>query len=254
VSVTRFAMLAGIVRQDWRKDRFVLHAFLRSRRGGALQREVASSARIRLSRYRKLESGDAAPLRLDELLRLADALSLKDAERLSFVRLARPDLAFALRAAESPPSEAPWRFLHNIAGRLRETRGSREPVHVAVEIVHAMLGPDLSVLALTFDDEDTWRLDYCIGVRGNRASCAEGLQIAPTALPREGIHVETPDKLRAAFVPLSRDRGVSGALAVAYRHDVAIAPRSLLFLGLVSALLETRLGNRFHTGRAWNSS
>jgi hypothetical protein len=214
-----------------------LRSFLRLRRGDSKQWELAATARLSLSRYKRLESGRALAVRLDVLLRVAAALRLDAGERLELVRLARPDLAFLLSAAGAPPLGYQWRSVHKLARRLGQAKGSRDPACVAVEIVHASLGLDMTVFALELHSDGRREVGFCIGAPDDSI-------VVPEALVHGGFHVETLGDRRFAYVPMSRDGRVFGALGIAYPRENRLDPKCFAFLGMVAALLEVRLNDR----------
>ena len=136
------------------------------RRGGGAQRAVAAAANISLRRYKKLESGETGTIGLDALLRVSAFLGLSRSEELEFLELARPDLGFVLRGRNSPGSAHRWRSLHTVASRLRQAKGAREAVRVAVEIVHASFGPELSAFAVELQPGGPPHVAFVIGGAG----------------------------------------------------------------------------------------
>jgi transcriptional regulator with XRE-family HTH domain len=214
-----------------------LGSFLRARRGRSKQSELAATAQLSLSRYKRLESGRILAVRLDALLRVAEALRLDEGERLELVKLARPDLAFLLSTAGAPPLGYQWRSVYKLARRLGQTKGSREAVCVAVEIVHASLGLDMAAFALELHDDGSRDVGFCIGALKDAIA-------VPEALVRGAFHVETLGGTRFAYAPMRRDGRVFGALGVAYPLENRLDPKCFAFLGTVAALLEVRLNNR----------
>lgn len=148
-STARILIALSAVENDRLTEALAFGPILRLRRGAVPQRQIAEAAGVPLSCYRGLERGRAHGVGLDALQRISKTLHLDRSERLNFWREARPDLAFLLAASASPmPERQRLRSLHGIANRLRQARGSRAPVRVAVEIIYACLGPDISAFAL----------------------------------------------------------------------------------------------------------
>jgi transcriptional regulator with XRE-family HTH domain len=214
-----------------------LRSFLRVHRGRSKQRELAATAQLSLSRYKRLESGRILAVRLDVLLRVAQALRLDEGERLELVKLARPDLAFLLSTADAPPLGYQWRSVYRLARRLRQARGSLEAACVGVEIVHASLGLDVAAFALELHDDGSREVGFCIGARKDAIA-------VPEALVRGAFHVESLGGTRLAYAPMSRNGRVFGALGIAYPLETRLDPKCFAFLGTVAALLEVRLNNR----------
>jgi transcriptional regulator with XRE-family HTH domain len=215
-----------------------LRSFLRLRRGSARQCELAASAQLSLSRYRRLENGRASAVRLDALLRIAEALRLGEKERLEFVKLARPDLAFLLSTAGTPPLGSQWRSVHGLARRLEQAKGSRERARVGVEIVHASLGLETTAFVLELRRDGSREVVFRIGSPQNDAIPV------PEALARGRFFEKTFGSTRLAYAPMSRNGRVFGALGIAYPLEGRLDPKCFAFLGTVAALLEASLNNR----------
>jgi transcriptional regulator with XRE-family HTH domain len=217
-----------------------LRAFLQARRGGLRQRELAGAAGLNLTRYERLERGVLDTVRLDALLRVSDVLRLDRNDRLDFLRLARPDLSFVLVEGQASRT-GHWRSLHKVASLLRAAKGLREPVRLAVEIVHASFGPDLSVSALKRSGDRNFEVDFCIGVRGDAANCPRDAFTTPMAPACGEVHKQAQGGLTLAYAPMCARGKVFAALGIGYEQNAFADHECFAFLRTVADLLEVRL-------------
>ena len=196
-----------------------------------------------LSFYKKLEGGRALSTHLRNLIQVAQALSAGDSDRASLIRLARPDLARMLPPeGERASIEASLRSLRTLASELLRTKGPHQALRIAVELLYASLEPDW--MALGFERRATGHTTMRIAIGEHLHGIAWNGAGIPTHFPAGGPHVVECDDARIVYAPI-RDRGhVVAILGVASDLERSLDQKGTLFLEIVAAMLEMRLGGQ----------
>ena len=175
---------------------------------------------------------------------MCEFLGLTRSEELQFLELARPDLGFVLSGRNSPASDRRWRSLHMVANRLRQSKGPRNAVQTAVEILHASFGPDLSAFAVEVNPLQTARVALVIGRPMDAANLPDALFTDRAKATRGELSQRTFGDRQVAYAPMYCDTAAFGGIGLASIPGAGLRPGSLPFLLVVAALLETNMNSR----------
>src|SRR6202022_2512000 len=128
---------------------------------------------------------------------------------------ARPDLGFVLSGRNLPASARHWRSLHKVASRLRQAMGAHEALRIAVEILHASFGPELSAFAVELHPRRAPHVAFVVGRPLDAATLPEAMLSDRATAVRGELDQRTVGERRVAYAPMYRDGATFGGIGLA---------------------------------------
>jgi transcriptional regulator with XRE-family HTH domain len=212
------------MKEAGRPEVHALRAQFRALRGTRRQRDIAAKAGVSLSLYQGLESGRLRNVRVQTLLRVAGALGARSGERAELIRLVRPDLVRILTSIGVQRAPETDDTFYDLASAMLRAKPSRELLRIAIELLHASLGPN-----------------YIAFARERRAGRRFIMSDSIPAVPRSSFLFSERGPDHWVEVSVRDGRQVVAFLGAAYPRGLVPSRRVKELLVSVSEILELAL-------------